>query len=261
MHDHAAPLISALSVIVPVEPGDESWIELAQDLRALPSGAEILFVGPRMSPQAPAVIARDLAGPLRVRWITPPTPSVPDPAPKRAPDPRSVARDARARWLNEGARQAQHPQLWFLHSGSRFDEDALIALERALSEARQALHYFDLVFADGPELLWLNELAAFVRSRALDLPRGDQGFCVSRELFDWIEGFPEGTHGREDEAFVQCARELGIPVRPTGGHIRGSTREFRRRGWARVTAGHFAEDARAGVAEAWRKVLARLPRR
>ena len=57
---------------------------------------------------------------------------------------------------------------------------------------REALYYFSLKFDDG-RILRLNSLGANLRSRLFSLPYGDQGFCLSKELFLRIGGFPENV--------------------------------------------------------------------
>lgn len=229
--------LEELTVIVPVAENDEAWKGLIPDLRLLPLKAEVLFVCPRLQPNAPILIAAQFDSGRRVRWI--------------------VAGPGRAKQLNAGAREAKGSVLWFLHADSRLRDGGLIALERALAARSRALHYFDLAFAgDGPALMRVNEWGARFRSRALRLPFGDQGFCLARDLFEQLGGFPEDAAYGEDHLFVWKAHQSGVPVLSTGAALETSARKYRDRGWLSTTARHLVLTARQALPE-----VARLMRR
>jgi hypothetical protein len=200
-----------LAVVVPVGPGDRAWSELLPQLDALPPEAEVVIAGAEPSPDGV---------PLRARWLQAP--------------------HGRAQQMNAGARETSRPFLWFLHADSRLEPDTLPALDRALVVAPDALHFFDLAFLnDGPPLMRLNQAGAWLRSRWGGMPFGDQGFCLRREVFERLGGFRTDAPYGEDHLLAWKARQLGVPLRPTGALLRTSARRYRERGWLATTARHL----------------------
>lgn len=219
-------ILRDLAVVVPVGPGDDSWTALAADLGALPSEAEIVFVGTEPPPP-------DL--PAGIRWIEAPR--------------------GRARQMNAGARATRRPFLWFLHADSRLADDTLASLAGGLRTAPEALHFFDLAFLpDGPALVRLNQIGAWVRSRWGGMPFGDQGFCLRRDVWERLGGFRTDAPYGEDHLLAWKARQQGIALRPTGGTLRTSARRYRERGWLATTARHLRLTARQAIPE-WMKLV------
>lgn len=206
-----------LTIVVPVGPGDDSWRGLAADLSRLPGPVELFFSATApIDPEHPDFVL--LAGRHSAEWI--------------------VGEPGRAGQLNRAAAKASGRFIWFLHSDSRLTDTTAPKLLGALAAAPGALHYSDLRYApDGPPLMWLNELGASVRSRLFGLPFGDQGFCISRRLFEAVGGFPAGAG--EDHRFVWRTRRNGILARPTGGTIVTSARRYHEAGWLATTARHL----------------------
>jgi rSAM/selenodomain-associated transferase 2 len=205
-----------LSVIIPVGPGDKSWRDLLGDLSTLRDDAEIILVA------TPGAIPRDFRMQdyeleVPTSWLAVPT--------------------GRARQQNAGAAAAGGDVLWFLHADSRVPADSL-ATARGFARSA-ALGYFDLQFRDdGPRLVRLNALGARVRSRWLGLPFGDQGFILSRRLFESLGGFDESLPAGEDHALVWMARRAGVELAPLGAPLLTSARRFAERGWLRTTLRH-----------------------
>jgi rSAM/selenodomain-associated transferase 2 len=226
-------LLNDVSIVIPVAPGEIAWQTLLADLRGIPSGAEIVLAATEPPPPEWDAVARTLGLPPQVHWIA-------------APRGRGVQ-------LNAGARAARRQFLWFLHADSRLRADSLSALAHALAEQPGALHYFDLEFQnDGPFLTRLNAAGTWFRSHALGIPFGDQGFCVRRDLFEKLGGYPEHLPYGEDHVFVWAARRGRIPLRCTGARLLTSARKYRRRGWLRTTLGHLFLTARQAVPECWK---------
>ncbi|PIR18056.1 MAG: glycosyl transferase family 2 [Deltaproteobacteria bacterium CG11_big_fil_rev_8_21_14_0_20_49_13] len=143
---------------------------------------------------------------------------------------------SRPKQLNVGARKATRDFLWFLHADSRLSSKTLVALLGSLGKNPHALHYFNLRFLpDGPPLMFINEIGCWIRSRILGVPFGDQGFCVSKEKFEKIGGFPEDALYGEDHLFVWRARQKGVQLRCTGTPLRTSARRYAETGWAKLT--------------------------
>lgn len=207
-----------LSVIIPVGPGETAWRALLPDLAALGPEHEIVPVAvPGGIPAEFAAGHFGLKAP--VRWIEAPA--------------------GRALQLNAGARAARGDRLCFVHADSRLPAASLRALlARDFDES--SVHYFDLRFLpDGPALMALNRLGAFVRSRWLSMPFGDQGLSLARALFERLGGFDERLDCGEDHDLVWRARRAGARIVPLRAPIYTSARRYAERGWWRTTARHL----------------------
>jgi len=224
----------SLSVIVPVGPGDASWRMLLPGLAALPSSADIWLVA--TPGQMPADFCADefaLGG--RAQWIEAPA--------------------GRAAQQNAGAARARGHVLWFLHADSRVTAATLAALN-AFVEAPRGLGYFDLRFLDdGPLAMRLNTVGAWIRSRWLRLPFGDQGLVLRAAEFARLGGFDARVGYGEDHALVWQARRLRIPLRALAAPLYSSARKYAEHGWWRTTAHHLAHTVR----QAWQFARAPLP--
>lgn len=210
---------ATLSVIVPVGPGDARWRALLPDLAALPADSDVCLVATAGNmPRAFVASAYGLT--CRVQWIE--------------------ATAGRAHQLNAGAAPARGNVLWFVHADSRVTPATVTALNRYLAEPH-GLGYFDLRFLDdGPWLAHLNALGAWLRSRCLRLPFGDQGFIITRSDFQRLGGFDPRVGGGEDHALVWQARRAGVTIRALGAPLYSSARKYAERGWWRATWHHLA---------------------
>lgn len=141
---------------------------------------------------------------------------------------------SRAKSLNAGAAKACNPFLWFLHADSRVSAENLADLEQALSRRSNALHYFDLAYEEGG-LATLNAWGANIRSRLCGLPYGDQGFCISKTLFEKIGGYPENVSYGEDLLFVRKAKCRGIRLNRISSKLITSARKYEQQGWLKLT--------------------------
>jgi len=207
-----------LSVIIPLGPAEPARPPLFDELALLPPGSEILLVGcePASSSDVAAVTEEQLAAHLRIRRLTAPR--------------------GRASQMNLGAQRASGTYLWFLHADSRLTPENVDALFAAIERRPLSLLYFDLQFYDGPRrCLRLNEWGARLRSDWLGVPFGDQGFCLHRQQFAAIGGYPVAAPYGEDHLFVWHARQRGIRLNRTASRLATSARKYRQRGWARLT--------------------------
>lgn len=159
-----------------------------------------------------------------------------------------VSGSSRARQLNDGARRATRDFLWFLHADSRLSSVTVESLLKSLTKDPHVLHYFNLRFLpDGPPLMFINEIGCWIRSHILGVPFGDQGFCLSKKVFEKIGSFPENAKYGEDHLFVWRARQKGIRLRCTGSVLKTSARRYAETGWARLTLSY----ARMWTRQAW----------
>lgn len=208
--------MTALSVIIPLGPNETAWQNLLTDLAKLPDGTEILFViSKEIKPSHEAILLPN----KEVRWLT------------------STA--GRANQMNGGAKAAKGKYLWFLHADSEFGLDTLSALLRAIQNHPKSLLYFDLAFLGGASpLMFLNAWGVRFRSRLLKIPFGDQGFCINKNLFKEVGGFPEGLAYGEDHVFVWKVRQHGVEVQPVGTTLYTSARKYKKHGWLKTTLLH-----------------------
>lgn len=218
MHD----ALSQLTVVVPVGPGDTLTRELRAHLSALPSTAEVCVVG------------CDEPGLGRIRASL---------RSARGPRWRCLhSAPGRAVQQNAGAAAATRTWLWFLHADTVLAPETLPELERWLGRGTHALGYFDLRFLDdGPALMRLNTIGAWLRSRVLGLPFGDQGLVLPHALFDQLGRFDEALSAGEDHALVWRARRAGVPLRPLRAPLYTSARKYAEHGWGATTAWHLRQ--------------------
>ncbi|MEG3191989.1 glycosyltransferase [Lysobacter sp. D1-1-M9] len=213
--------LAKLTVVMPVGPGDALAPALHAQLAALPRGAEL------------RVVFAEGAEPARIDVASP----------RSGPDWRCLlAEPGRGSQQNAGARSGAREWLWFLHADSVLAPDTLPALARFIQRGEHALGYFDLRFLqDGPALMRLNTLGAWLRSRWLGMPFGDQGLVLSRAAFERLGGFDPALAGGEDHDLVWRARRAGLRLRPLQAPLYTSARKYRERGWWTTTTEHLSE--------------------
>jgi len=208
-----------LSIIIPLGPEEDQLAELLGDLALFAQETEIILVSCGDGPLPELSSKRSELSyklPDNMTYITSP--------------------QGRAIQQNAGARAATGDFLWFLHADSRVTKQALLALSISLQQAPDALHYFHLKFKkDGPAGMWLNEWGARFRSQILGLPFGDQGFCLRKDNFITIGGFPEDVAYGEDHVLVWHLRQAGLKLRGTGAALPTSARKYVTHGWGALT--------------------------
>lgn len=225
------PMASLLSVIVPVGPGDAAWRGLLPALTALPTATQLRLVACRGEDVSQLELDAARSLPDDRAWL--------------------IAPRGRARQMNAGATATRGDLLWFLHADTRFDDPAHAVAAVLASAAAQpgALGFLDLRFAgDGPAATTINAAGAWIRSRWLRMPFGDQGLFLARATFERLGGFDESLPAAEDHALVWAARRAGVPLRAAGASITTSARRYAEHGWARTTWRHL----RLTAAQAWR---------
>ncbi len=114
----------------------------------------------------------------------------------------------RASQMNEGAKRAGGEILLFLHADSLLHPGALSAISDAFEDPSCVGGAFRLKI-DSPRF-FLKSIAAFVnvRSRWLNLPYGDQGYFVRREVFEKLGGF-KNLPLMEDVDFIRRLKKAG----------------------------------------------------
>jgi hypothetical protein len=161
--------------------------------------------------------------------------------------------------MNLGAEHARRSFLWFLHADSRISGSAVTSLQASIEMHPNAIHYFDLEFqSDGPRLASVNARGVRFRSRCLGLPFGDQGLCLSRELFSRLGRFDEEVMYGEDHLLIWSAHRERVPIQPIGTAIATSARKYATNGWLATTALHTWRTWRQAIPEFAKLVWARL---
>lgn len=230
-----APSLAAVSVVVPVGPGDDSWHVLISDLQPLPASAETIVVATTAEPKELKSLASQAGLICPLRWL--------------------VTEAGRAQQMNEGVRAAAGEFIWILHADTRVPSEAFPALETALSSEAEALYYFDLEFRqDGPSGTRWNTRGVRFRANLLGLPFGDQGFCLRHETLTRLGGFDERAHYGEDHLLVWAARRNGIPLKRIDATLTTSARRYASAGWATTTLTHLWRTARQALPEWWKCV-------
>ena len=218
-----------LAVVIPIAPGDRISTSLyTQLISGLPDDVSLYLVC--AEPVDRVAQSSHLPTSPRAHWLSAPA--------------------GRASQQNAGAQAAQDcTYLWFLHVDSQLHPATLPALLRFVGSRDQALGYFDLRFlSDGPALTRINAAGAWLRSRAMHLPFGDQGLILPRSGFCQLGGFNQALQCGEDHDLVWRARRAGLPLRALRAPLYTSARKYARRGWLRTTCQHLwitARQARA----------------
>jgi len=203
-----------LSIIIPVGPGDAIAPELRRRLNELPGWAEVIEVrASGAQATKPCVSAH-----CRVLVSTP----------------------GRSSQQNSGIDAAEGDYLWLLHADSLFDGAALAAIRKLIQNEATGLWYFDLRFLqDGPRWMWLNTLGAWIRSRCLGLPFGDQGFFMRTSELRALGRFDESLQRGEDHELIWRARHHGMAIRAIGLPLHTSARRYAAQGWWQTTLNHL----------------------
>jgi GT2 family glycosyltransferase len=152
--------------------------------------------------------------------------------------PIIISNKTRALSLNEGARKTTSEYILFLHADSKIEDDTIGNLINYIKvHNEEGMYYFSLKFDKG-KILRLNSIGANLRSFLFSLPYGDQGFCLSRELFIKTGGFPENVNYGEDLYFVLKLKQMGICILNNQNYIITSSRKYFNNGWLITTLQH-----------------------
>lgn len=142
----------------------------------------------------------------------------------------------RANAMNEGAAKVINNYLWFVHADTKLEQGHIIALQNAIKQKPNHIHYFPLKFDnDGPCLTKINTIGANIRSRFLGLPWGDQALCLSKENFENLGYYNEELLYGEDHVLILRAHKNKIKLNALSIPLITSAREYRKKGWLKLT--------------------------
>lgn len=231
----------AASIIVPLGPDEDSWQELLDSLAGIaPATTEVIIV---RSDQLPSDISRHLSKICRQYSFR----------------ELCSTESNRAVQLNLGAGAARGEVLWFIHADSRIEAAAISKAISSALNCRESIFFCNISFApQGPALMALNTAGAWLRSHLMKLPFGDQGLCLSKDLFTRLRGFDESCTVGEDLNFILKARSLRIPIRYCGASISTSSRKYLKYGWLTTTARHIGTTFRMTCASGFRNASRRI---
>ncbi|MBF0276835.1 MAG: glycosyltransferase [SAR324 cluster bacterium] len=144
--------------------------------------------------------------------------------------PKSQQRLARGQCWNEGASQIQSDTVLFLHVDTVISKKAVEHLKSTWSENLWDYSCFKIQFDENSIKFRILEWFSNFRSRSLKIIYGDQGFCIRKQVFDAIGGFPN-EYLLEDLKINRFLRRyrfcfINFPIFP-------STRKFHQVGFFR----------------------------
>ena len=128
-----------------------------------------------------------------------------------------------------GLEAATAPWLLILHADTHLGNDWTQAARDHMNSHADKAGYFRLRFRAKGLAPRVIELGANLRSRVFDLPYGDQGLLISRELLNEIGGYPE-IPLMED---VALAKLLKGRLRELNATAQTSAERYHRDGWTR----------------------------
>ena len=141
----------------------------------------------------------------------------------------SAAVAGRGSQMNHGAGLASGRWLWFVHADARIPEEWDVEIARANAIPDVVAGSFRFAVNSSSWQARLLESGVAWRVRWLNLPFGDQGLFVRREVFEALGGFRTWPL-MEDVDFVRRLRRRGR-LWHTDSPIRVSARRWRRDGW------------------------------
>ena len=135
--------------------------------------------------------------------------------------------------LRRGADLAEGQWLLFLHADTRLTPDWTASVLSHITNDTAAS--FHLSFASRHPMARLTAGWANLRSRVFDLPYGDQGLLISRDLYDAVGGYPDQPL-MEDVALARAlkGRITQLPARAVT-----SPDRYQRDGWLRRGAANL----------------------
>lgn len=154
-----------------------------------------------------------------------------------------VAPSGRASCMNDGAAESKGQVLWFLHADCYFSNQSMKAVNQQLEKVCAQLEtnkifYFNLIFYDGVGLIKLNQWGVRFRSHFLKTPFGDQGLCMTKNLFQNLGGYDVTAPYGEDHLLIRRARRQKISIESLGVPIFTSARKYIQNGWWKTTVLH-----------------------
>lgn len=160
---------------------------------------------------------------------------------------------------NAGAAIAQGAWLLFLHADSALPAGWRTELERVALGRRYVWGCFRLALDASAWQARVIEWGVAARVRWFDLPYGDQGIFVRRDVFQSVGGFPPYPL-MEDVALARRLARVGRPYRSPL-RVRTSARRWQQEGWWRRSLRNLTLLARYALGASPERLLASYERR
>ncbi len=207
-----------ISIVIPVDTGDSSWRPLLNQLKSETQFKEIVI----SAMDAPPADWDKIKSAFQIPLVW-----------------RVNSKRGRSAQMNNGAEQAKGQFIWFVHADSEIHPESFKRLNDVLNQNPLSLVYFDLKFSCGSYRMKINEIGVKIRSNLFKMPFGDQGLCISRNLFYQVGRYNEETETGEDLEFVVKCQRSHIKLCSTGIWIKTSPRKYSKNGWLETTIEHL----------------------
>jgi len=102
---------------------------------------------------------------------------------------RLTSEKGRSNQMNLGAANSKYNILFFLHADSMLPKKPFLSITKALAQPHMKAGAFDLCIASQNMLIRLIEKLASIRSRITQIPYGDQGLFIRKDIFNEIGGY------------------------------------------------------------------------
>ena len=225
-------LTTDLTVIIPVKPGDVSWIKLLPDLSLLSPGSEIILVANATAPDLfdKQIYKTGIQG--HTQWIH-----------------SSGSLPAQ---LNVAAQASTKSYLWFLLPDTRVSASALSALEKAIKDRSSAVHFFDIHYLqDGPNTMQINSWGHWIRGHLFRLPTLKNGLAIPKEAFQKLGGFREDLSEGSEQHFVMKAKAQGFSLHFAQESLQASSKLHHLEGWGKTTTQGFFKINQQALPAVW----------
>lgn len=218
-------ITSNMTIITPIAEGECSHLTLLERLYSIGFNGEVLLVLSRsdvLSSRINPILSDKFNENLNLKVL--------------------LQSGSRAQKLNAASHFARGDILWFLHADTIIDADSVRRLVASYQTYQDRLHYFNLgFFPKNYRLMHINALGVKFRSNFLGIPFGDQGFCLSKDLFFKVCGYPIDCPYGEDHVFVWRVRLSGHRLNLVRKTIWTSARKYQSHGWLKTTLVHLGK--------------------
>lgn len=130
----------------------------------------------------------------------------------------------RARQMNAGAKNAQGDVFLFLHADTRISRNAVAAMKQAVIQGGKAGR-FRMRF-DGPPSILMRFYESYTRFQFFSY--GDQGFFVTRPVFELLQGYREDVPFEDLDFYSRLRKQMRPLILKE--HVTTSFRRFEKTG-------------------------------
>jgi rSAM/selenodomain-associated transferase 2 len=150
-----------------------------------------------------------------------------------------VSPRGRGTQMNKGAAASKGDVLLFLHTDTELPEEAFAGLSSVLNNRDYSGGAFDLGIESERRIFRLIEKLVFFRTRATQIPYGDQAIFIRRECFEALKGFKDITI-MEDVEFMRRLKKSGHKISIIPQKVKTASRRWEREGILYCTLRNWA---------------------